>query len=78
LSKISFSGDFIPKKLYQLLIISTAIRLVLSGLMDLSNDEVYYILYARYPEWNYFDHPPMTGIAIWLSTIGLHINHEIA
>ena len=46
--------------------------------MDLSNDEVYYILYARFPEWNYFDHPPMTGIAIWLSTIGLHINHEIA
>jgi hypothetical protein len=31
--------------------------------LDLGNDEVYYLSYARYPQWSYFDHPPAVGWA---------------
>jgi hypothetical protein len=32
-----------------------------SGLFD---DEAYYWMYARHPDWGYFDHPPMIGFLI--------------
>lgn len=60
-----------------LIAITTVIRLILSGIAELNNDEVYYITYARYLRWNYFDHPPMVGIWIKFFTAGLHMNHEL-
>ena len=36
---------------------------------DLGNDEVYYVNYALFPDWSYFDHPPMVGWMIWLTTL---------
>ena len=35
---------------------------VFSGLNE---DEPYYYMYAMFPAWGYFDHPPMVGMFAW-------------
>ena len=59
-----------------LIIISTIIRGLLAGFLELGNDEVYYRLYALYPDWSHFDHPLMVGIAMQLSTLNLLFQSE--
>ncbi len=46
------------------------LKLYASFFVELGNDEVYYTLYAKQLQWSYFDHPPMVGLSIFLSTIG--------
>jgi hypothetical protein len=43
------------------------IQAAFTGLMD---DEAYYWVYAQYPAWGYFDHPPMIA---WLIKAGTYI-----
>lgn len=59
-----------------LIVISTIIRAFLAGSLELGNDEVYYVLYARYPDWSHFDHPLMVGISIQLFTLNLLLKSE--
>ncbi len=47
------------------------IKIILSNIIGLSNDESYYWTYAQQLQWNYFDHPPM--IAIWLKLFTLNL-----
>jgi hypothetical protein len=49
----------------------------LAGVINLGNDEVYYLLYARYPDINFFDHPPLVGYAIRVFTGNFFLEHEI-
>ncbi|TSJ44008.1 glycosyltransferase family 39 protein [Mucilaginibacter corticis] len=42
------------------------VNLVQSIFSPLLNDEPYYWLYAQYPSWGYFDHPPMVAFLIKL------------
>lgn len=44
----------------------TLLKVIFASFTDLGNDEVYYTLYAKSYQWNYFDHPPMIG---WLLRI---------
>lgn len=60
-----------------LIIISTVIRAFLGATTDLGNDEVYYILYAMFPDWSHFDHPPMVGYFIQLFSLDLLIRSEL-
>jgi len=60
--------------LVKLIFISTAVRIFLAAIFELSNDEVYYWLYARYPDWSHYDHPPMVGLLIQISTFNLHFD----
>lgn len=46
-----------------LIVVTTGLRLVWAGTLDVGNDEAYHYLYAVHPAWSYFDHPPMT---MWL------------
>jgi hypothetical protein len=39
------------------------IKLLVAIYLPLGNDEVYYLLYARYPDYHYYDHPLLIG---WL------------
>jgi len=61
-----------PKKTIWLIGIAIIVKLALSFLLELGNDEVYYYTYAVQPDWNHFDHPPMVGWLIQLSTLNLH------
>lgn len=49
--------------------------MIVAATLELGNDEVYYRLYAEPLQWNYFDHPPMVGWLIRLSTFNLFIDN---
>ncbi len=59
-----------------LIIISTFIRALIAGFLELGNDEVYYRLYALYPDWSHFDHPIMIGLVMQLSSLNLLFQNE--
>ncbi|MCK9291413.1 MAG: glycosyltransferase family 39 protein [Bacteroidales bacterium] len=67
----------IPMKLWLLLLLSAAIRLLLSAWLELSNDEVYYWTYALYPDWSHYDHPPMVGWFIRFFSFNLQWDQEV-
>ena len=60
------------KKLWTLVAITLVVKILLSFLLELGNDEVYYYTYALQPDWNHFDHPPMVGWMIRLTSLNLH------
>jgi len=63
-------------KTFLLILIATLIRCVIAIVTELGNDEVYYCLYSRHLQWNYFDHPPIVGWLIRLTTCNLLFNSE--
>jgi 4-amino-4-deoxy-L-arabinose transferase-like glycosyltransferase len=50
----------------QLLLVTGGLHLLVAGGGALSVDEAHYALYGLYPDWSYFDHPPMVG---WLQAL---------
>ena len=66
------SNKIYHQRLWWLLGISIMVKIILANLLELGNDEVYYYTYALQPDWNHFDHPPMVGWMIRLSTLNLH------
>lgn len=54
------------KKNHRLLFYLTwfIINLIQAGFTELFDDEAYYWVYAQFPEWGYFDHPPMIALLI--------------
>lgn len=65
------------KKTILLIAIATLIRCIIAVYTDLGNDEVYYRMYAQQLQWNYFDHPPMVGWLIRLTTVNLWLDNEL-
>ncbi len=64
--------------IYWIISVNLLARLTVAASTTLSNDEVYYVLYAQYPDWSYYDHPPLVGALIWLTTVGLSlVDHEL-
>lgn len=54
------------KKYHRVLFYSAwlLINLIQAGYTELFDDEAYYWIYSRFPEWGYFDHPPMVALLI--------------
>jgi hypothetical protein len=54
------------KKHHRLLFYSAwlLINIIQGGFTELFDDEAYYWIYSRFPEWGYFDHPPMVALLI--------------
>jgi hypothetical protein len=42
------------------------INIIQAGFTELIDDEAYYWVYSRFPDWGYFDHPPMIAMMIKL------------
>jgi len=61
-----------------LIVIAAAIKLLIAPLLELGIDEVYYWTYAIRPDWNQFDHPPMVGLLIRLTTLNLWLPSELS
>ena len=40
------------------------VNLVQAAGTELLHDEAYYWVYSHYPDWGYFDHPPMIALLI--------------
>lgn len=66
----------INRAMIALLLCSFLLRAFVAGFIELGNDEVYYVTYARFPDWSHFDHPPMVGWVIQLFTLNLRFDHE--
>ena len=61
-------------KLLLLMLISTLLRVLAGAVLELNNDEVYYRLYALYPDFSHFDHPPLLGWLIQIFTLNLYFD----
>jgi len=59
-----------------IIVLSGLLRAIAAGLLELSVDEVYYWLYAVYPDWSHFDHPSMVGWVIQLFSLNLLLESE--
>lgn len=55
------------------LCITLALHLMVIGRVDLSVDEAHYALYGLFPDWSYFDHPPLVG---WLQAVILRFSES--
>ena len=51
-----------PRALWWLIIVSAALRLMWAASLGPGNDEAYHYLFTVYPDWSYFDHPPMLAV----------------
>lgn len=60
------------KKVVWLILVVSVLKLISASLLEPGNDEVYYWTYAIQPDWNHFDHPPMVGWLIRITTLNLH------
>jgi 4-amino-4-deoxy-L-arabinose transferase-like glycosyltransferase len=60
-----------------IIFLSLFLRLFIAGNLEFGNDEVYYWLYAKYPDVSHFDHPPMVGFFIQLFTGNLYFDSEL-
>ncbi len=58
-----------------LILIASIVKTIIAITTELGNDEVYYRLYASSLQWNYFDHPPMVGWLIRLTTFNLFFDN---
>ncbi|MBZ5858356.1 ArnT family glycosyltransferase [Flavihumibacter profundi] len=47
-----------------LIVLTTLLKLILAGWVELNNDEAYYWTYATKLQWNYFDHPPIIAVLL--------------
>ncbi len=59
------------RHLFLLLVGLLGLHLWLNGLIPLGVDEAHYALYGWYPDWSYFDHPPLIGWLEWPFVRGL-------
>lgn len=59
-----------------ILVVSALLRAFLACFLELTNDEAYYWVYAKFPDWSHFDHPPLVGWLIQLTTFNLDLHHE--
>ncbi|WP_405565851.1 ArnT family glycosyltransferase [Polaribacter sp. Asnod6-C07] len=57
--------------------ISTLFRIFWASQLEFGNDEVYYWLYAKYPDISHFDHPGMVGLFIQLFSFNLFFDTEL-
>ena len=65
------------KKLWWLVSITVLLKIGLNFFVELGNDEVYYYTYALQSDWNHFDHPPMVGWMIKLTTFNLNVVSDL-
>lgn len=72
LSNIKSSFKLSERFIFFLLAANFLARLAIMLLTNLGNDEVYYVQYALHPGISHFDHPPLVGLLIRLSTFNLH------
>lgn len=64
------------RRLFWLIIVSTLVRTFWASATELGNDEVYYRIFGIYPSLSYFDHPPLVGWLVWITTAGNHLATE--
>ncbi len=62
--------------IYYILIINFLVRLIVAAFTNFGIDEVYYVSYGLYPDWSFFDHPPMISILMRFTTLDMLLMDE--
>jgi 4-amino-4-deoxy-L-arabinose transferase-like glycosyltransferase len=57
---------------FALVVAASLLHLLAAGRVAFSVDEAHYALYGLFPDWSYFDHPPMVG---WLQALVIPFSH---
>ena len=65
------------RKAIATVIIFFFIKIVVSGFLNLGNDESYYWTFSKQLQWNYFDHPPMVALWIKFFTVNLWLEDHV-
>ena len=73
-----FSRTSYTSKTAFLIVIVAIVKLCIAPLIELGNDEVYYWTYALQLDWNHFDHPPIIGFLIRLTSLNLWWSSELS
>lgn len=67
------SSDWNPRRVFLLALLPTlAFRFWLAAALPFTGDEAYFIWWGQWPDWGFYDHPPMVGW--WLAAL-LQIGH---
>jgi len=74
---MGFENNRITRLVIWIIVIATICRLFIAYILELGNDEVYYLSYAYLPDLSHFDHPPMVGWVIQLFTLNFTFNKEL-
>ncbi len=53
------------------------IKVVIAFYLPLGNDEVYYLTYARYPSYHYYDHPLLVGWFLKVFSLNLLVENTL-
>jgi hypothetical protein len=53
-----------------LIVALTVIRLAIISMSGLTDTESYYYVWSRFPDWSYYDHPPLIAWMTWVTTLG--------
>lgn len=61
----------IDTRLWIYLLLTLAAKLLLAHYLPMTGDEAYFIVWGNYPDYGYYDHPPMVG---WLLTAMLSVS----
>ena len=64
------------KGIYCILFLNLLIRVIIALSTNFGIDEVYYISYGLYPDWSFFDHPPMISLLMRLTTLDMVLMDE--
>lgn len=70
------SSPKLNRAMIVLVLLSLLVRGFLAAFLEFGNDEVYYWTYALYPDYSHFDHPPMVGFLIQLTSLNLALDSE--
>ena len=64
------------KSIYYILGINLLLRFIVATFTNFGIDEVYYVSYGLYPDWSFFDHPPMISILMRITTLDMLLMDE--
>jgi hypothetical protein len=74
---MGFENYRISRLVIWVIALATIGRLIIGYMLELGNDEVYYLTYAYLPDLSHFDHPPMVGWVIQFFTLNFSLNSEL-
>ncbi|WP_075591059.1 ArnT family glycosyltransferase [Labilibacter marinus] len=64
------------KSIYYILAINLVVRAILASFTNFGIDEVYYVTYGLFPDWSFFDHPPMISVLMRITTFDMLLMDE--
>jgi len=67
----------IDKSLPILIISAVVAKIIVSFFVQLGNEEAYYWIYALYPDWSHYEHPPMVGWMVQFFSVNLVLDHQV-